>query len=43
MAERNEFLNFSILFGGSDSNIIWHKWVVVVCKIELICEKPNVT
>jgi hypothetical protein len=43
MAEREKFLNFFKPFGGVDSNNIWHRWVVEVCKIELICEKPNVT
>jgi hypothetical protein len=41
MAARNIFLNFATLFGGVDSNNVWNTMVVVVCKMELICEKPN--
>jgi hypothetical protein len=41
MAAREIFLNFAKILGGVDSHIIWHTMVVVVCKMELICEKPN--
>jgi hypothetical protein len=41
MAERKEFLNFAKLFGGVDSNIIWHTMVVVGCKVELVCKKTK--
>ena len=43
MAEREKYLNFVKLFYGDDSNNVWHLLVVLVCKIELICENPNVT
>ena len=43
MAAREFFLNFVKIFGGVDSHNIWNTMVVVVCKIELICEKPKVT
>ena len=41
MAEREKFLNFVKPFGGVDSNHIWHKLVVVGCKMELICENSK--
>jgi hypothetical protein len=36
MAAREIFLNFAKIFGGVDSNNIWHKLVVVVCKMKLV-------
>jgi hypothetical protein len=43
MAARGKFWNFVMIFGGVYSHSIWNTMVVVVCKIELICEKPKVT
>jgi hypothetical protein len=43
MAARTLLLKFAKLFGGSDSNIIWHKLVVVVCKMVQVCENPKLT
>ena len=41
MAARDIFLNFAKIFGGVDSNNVWHKLVVVVCKMVQVCENPN--
>jgi hypothetical protein len=38
MAARKEFSNFAVNFGGVYSNKVWHTMVVVVCKMELVCE-----
>jgi hypothetical protein len=43
MATRALLLNFAKLFGGCDSNNIWHTLMVLVCKMELIWKNPNVT
>jgi hypothetical protein len=41
IAAREKIWNFAKIFGGVDSNNIWNTMVVVVCKMELICEKPK--
>jgi hypothetical protein len=43
MAARNKFWNFAKIFGGVESNIIWHTKVVVVCKMVQVCENPKWT
>jgi hypothetical protein len=38
MAARSKLSNFEMNFGGVDSYNILHTMVVVVCKVELVCE-----
>jgi hypothetical protein len=43
MAERTLNLNFAKIFYGDDSNNVWNIMVVLVCKMEVVCENPNMT